>query len=497
MGRPRISRIIRIAPAWIRAGLALAVLGVLVYAYWPAGQDFNGILARMIAGQFSAALSGTGLTGLAALCGLAAALLSGRVFCSVLCPLGTLQELLWRIKNHISRKGRNNRNASYTPPALRYAVPLLAGAGLAFSFTPLMAAFDPISNFGRGMGALRGLFNGPAEPFALVLALPFGAILIAALFWGRAFCDWCPVGITLGLFARAAPFKMRIGSQCVSCGRCAKQCPARCINAPEQRIDAKRCVLCFSCAAVCPAGSIGYGLGGKTAPPGESRRAFLRGAASLFCGAAYLLGANIQRLAALYHPGGQAAGLAGGKPPILPPGAKNLDRYRSRCIGCQACAAACPSKIIRVRHSVWPDLDYAEAPCQYNCVECGRVCPTGAIRRLDREEKHRTRIALSALLFERCVVNTKGQACGACAEVCPTRAVWMAAYTGSGVPPITRPVFDGAYCIGCGACFAACPAEPGAFNITGAAEQTLTPGVRAAEDGGEGVLYQPADDFPF
>ena len=496
MGKPRISRIVRAAPAWIRTGLALAVLGVLVYAYWPAGQGSNGVLAWLMAGQFSPALYGTGLAGLAVLCCLAAALLSGRVFCSVLCPLGTLQELLWRIKNCLSRRGRSNRGAYYAPSALRYAIPLLAGAGLVFSFPPLMAAFDPVSNFGRGMGALRGLFNGP-EAGSFALALPFGAILIAALFWGRAFCDWCPAGITLGLFARAAPFKMRIRSRCASCGRCAKKCPARCINALEQRIDADRCVLCFSCAAVCPGGSIGYGLGGKTAPPVESRRAFLRGAASLFCGAAYLLGANIQRLAALSHSGGRAAGLAGGKLPILPPGAKNLDRYQSRCIGCQACAAACPSKIIRVRHSVWPDLDYAEAPCQYNCVECGRVCPTGAIRQLGRKEKHRTRIALSALLFERCVVNTKGQACGACAEVCPTRAVWMTAYNEPGVPPITRPVFDGEYCIGCGACLAACPAEPRAFNIDAAAEQTLTPGMRASEDGGEGVLYQPADDFPF
>jgi ferredoxin len=144
-------------------------------------------------------------------------------------------------------------------------------------------------------------------------------------------------------------------------------------------------------------------------------------------------------------------------------------------------------------------LDYAEAPCQYNCVECGRVCPTGAIRSLTLEEKRRTRIALSALIFERCVVKTKGQSCGACAEVCPTRAVRMVSYGESGIPGLTRPVFDGPYCIGCGACLVACPAEPRAFVITSVADQTLTPGLREEDDGdGEaGEIYQMTGDFPF
>jgi ferredoxin len=257
-------------------------------------------------------------------------------------------------------------------------------------------------------------------------------------------------------------------------------------------------------------------------PLGESRRVFLKaaGRVSLLCGAAYLAGPSLRLLApklaaapsgalpgasggparagvsgAAEGPGTGSAALGGG--PILPPGALNGGQYRARCISCQACAAACPAGIIAPRDSPRPSLDYRNAGCQYNCVECGKVCPTGAIRRLDVEEKHRTRVALSSLHFERCVVNTKRESCGACAEVCPTGAVTMIAYGESGIPWLTRPLFEEPYCIGCGACYAACPAEPRALDIRAVAEQTLTAGVRPAGESDEGFVIESFEDFPF
>jgi ferredoxin len=502
MEKPSKSRLFRRLPAFLRISLAALVTGLFIYIYLSHSLNSNGILSLAMKGQFSPTLYGTGIAGITILVTLIFSLLFGRVYCSVLCPLGTLQELLWRAGNFLRGKsekkektGKKIVRTGYTAaPGIRYAVPLLTGLGVVLSFSPLMMALDPISNFGRGMGAFHTIIDGDTAPFVFFLAFPFVLILALAFFRGRAFCGWCPVGLTLGLLSSAAPLGMKISSRCISCGICEKKCPAGCMNSRLKRIDSERCVLCFSCASACPGGRVNYGARGKALLSGESRRVFLKGAGrvSFFCGAAYLLGPSLKLFSAV--PG---AGTSGAQFPILPPGALNEWQYRARCIGCQACASACPVGIITTRDSLRPMLDYTRAGCQYNCVECGRVCPSGAISRLDVEEKHRTRIALSSLYFERCVVNTKRESCGACAEVCPTGAITMIAYSESGVPWLTRPVFNEQYCIGCGACFVACPAEPRALCIEAVPEQTLTVGVRPAEESSEGFVIENTDDFPF
>jgi formate hydrogenlyase subunit 6/NADH:ubiquinone oxidoreductase subunit I len=189
--------------------------------------------------------------------------------------------------------------------------------------------------------------------------------------------------------------------------------------------------------------------------------------------------------------------LGGAKFFIMPPGAGNEKHYRSRCAGCYACASSCPVGVIKAAAGIAPALDYASASCQFDCVECSLVCPTGAIKRLSVEQKHKTRIALSSLDFERCVVNTKGESCGACAEVCPTHSLRMIPYEESGIPWLTKPVFEEAYCVGCGACLVACPARPNAFAVLPVAEQIQTPGIRPAGEDEEIFVYEPADDFPF
>ena len=141
---------IRRAPFLIRFLIALAVLVLFVYVYLSPSISVNGILALLVKVQFSTGLYGAGIAGLV-LAFLVLTLVCGRVYCSVLCPLGTAQELFWRFGALLRRKkGKQKRNGiartGYVPATMaRYAIPLLAGAGVMFSFTPLMVIFDPIS----------------------------------------------------------------------------------------------------------------------------------------------------------------------------------------------------------------------------------------------------------------------------------------------------------------------------------------------------------------
>jgi ferredoxin len=415
--------------------------------------------------------------------------IAGRWYCSVFCPFGTLQEAVWRAGRLVS----DTRFVS--PWRLRYLVPVLAGIGIAFTLKPLFLVTDPISNFGRGMRAVLTLSAEGIEaiaPLTWAMLGVFSFVMALALVRGRRFCDWCPVGILLGAFASVAPLGMRLKKGfCVSCGKCERSCPVNCVDSKGKTLDGARCVLCLSCAKDCSVGALEYGV----ALPAENaaRRAFLWKSGSVLAwlaGAVYLGGAALRGV----FPRGSGGKRAGPMPFIMPPGARDAGWFSANCIGCQACVAACPAKIIRTDRGP-PALNYAYGYCQYNCAECSNVCPTGALSALGGM-KERTRVGLSALDRKKCVVITKGESCGACAEVCAPRALRMEPL-GPG-STLTAPVLDPEYCIGCGGCFHVCPAEPRAFVVTGVTPQVLTPGIRPSspEEDSIGVPVV-GDGFPF
>jgi formate hydrogenlyase subunit 6/NADH:ubiquinone oxidoreductase subunit I len=102
-------------------------------------------------------------------------------------------------------------------------------------------------------------------------------------------------------------------------------------------------------------------------------------------------------------------------------------------------------------------MDYERAFCQFECVACTEVCPTGAISLLSVAEKTVAAIAKSKLDLGKCIVVEKGTRCGACAEHCPSGALSMGKVPGAVHP---GPVLDNTLCIGCGACETVCPSEP-------------------------------------
>jgi ferredoxin len=476
----------------------VGVLALFVRVFTSSLLQWRGVRAFLMEGQFSGALTRGGIDSVVVLGWLAAVALFGRWYCSVACPLGTAQEVVRRLARLVAGRKKNFFSRFVSPWRLRYLFPFLAGVGLFLAVLPLFAFMDPIATFGHGV---RGLFvlvtEKAATPSVWANLAVFAVILTFAALKGRRFCDWCPVGTLLGLCSRTSLFGMKLDRKsCVSCGNCEGVCPMNCVDAKNKILERERCVLCLSCAGSCAPGALDYGFipPAKAVEERRARRTFFQRSASVLtyaAGSIYLAGPALRSLGRFL--GGSPSD--GFTDRVGPPGAVSAQHFAFRCIGCLACAAACPVGIVRADQNFRPQLDYTRGYCQYNCTECGHVCPTEALRPLRREEKQRTRIALSDFTRANCVVVTRGQSCGACAEVCPTRALRMVPL-GDG-SSLTVPVFDAVYCIGCGGCFNVCPAVPKAFAVRGISPQVLTPGIRPSEEIQPPLPAVTGDDFPF
>ena len=183
-------------------------------------------------------------------------------------------------------------------------------------------------------------------------------------------------------------------------------------------------------------------------------------------------------------------------PPISPPGAMATARLQHHCTACHLCISRCPSYVLRPARLEYglagflhPVMDFTLGYCNQECVECGRVCPTQAIRLLPVEEKRLTQVGRVEFLRENCVVPVDGTSCGACAEHCPTQAVRMVPYRDG----LTIPEIDPDLCIGCGACEFICPVRPyRAIHVRG-----IDIHATANELPDEAPVAPPPDDFGF
>jgi len=161
--------------------------------------------------------------------------------------------------------------------------------------------------------------------------------------------------------------------------------------------------------------------------------------------------------------------------PILPPGAININNFNRHCSACHLCISKCPSKILtpakleyELKGIMQPIINYDEGYCEYNCIECMKVCPTGAItspyinkqrqhnnneEQLIIKEKQLLQIGIAKYNKELCLIKVSGINCNKCASNCPAGAINIV----KGENNLSFPSVNVNKCIGCGVCEYYCP----------------------------------------
>ena len=430
-------------------------------------------------------------------------LVFGRIYCSVICPLGVFQDVVMWLRRQLGLAiDRGNVRRAKKAAAARKAGPEKADPDAPvrlkpivkhFKFSPerrwprfivlaatvvliilniqfIVALIAPYSAYGRIVATAAGLVGGATPACALLWTaiITFVVIAVSAWQWGRAWCNTvCPVGTVLGYVSKAAVFKIRIDeSKCKACGRCGRGCKASCIDMDAHTVDYSRCVDCFDCIRRCKEGAITFGPAPKKAPAAEdsSRRAFLSTAVTITAAAA--LGTKgFDAIAQEVKGDGGLAPVTPKQAPeraerLVPPGARSVEDFYSRCTACQLCVQNCPNGVLRpstdLEHLLQPVMSYENGWCRPECTACSDVCPTGAILPLAAEAKTLAKIGTARVDADLCLAASGEAGCGNCERHCPTGAVTMVKHDdGRRFPEVSEE-----QCIGCGACEYLCPVRP-------------------------------------
>jgi len=321
--------------------------------------------------------------------------------------------------------------------------------------------------------------------FALVVGL--GAL--RPRFWCRYLC---PTGAVFSLGSLLRLTGRRVEPECIACGKCDAACSFDAVMSDFTTHPAN-CAFCQVCAGVCPTQAVSFRLRwtrqelsaseeptGPKAPASTSpvpqaasvgRRGFLAAGLGVLAGCA-----GGSTTAAAIRATGAQTGAGATFLPVRPPGSLPEDLFLKMCVRCGECLQACPNDVLQPLQfeqgleGLWTPHVVADwSGCEASCNNCGKVCPTGAIRDLPLDEKKVARMGLAVIDQKTCLPLAGREECRLCADEC-TRAGYNAIHfervgtevdefgnpvEGSG---FTAPVIQPEACVGCGLCQTRCRA---------------------------------------
>ncbi len=422
----------------------------------------------------------------------------GRFFCGWICPLGTLNNAVGYLR--MRSAGPVLKARSY--PSLRsvkYYILVFVLAAAVFGWNAA-GLVDPISllirSFAIGVNPAANKIVRSLFDFNYALGIPFispffdaiytamiGTVLsfqqpifrqcflIAAIFTGiiglnlaapRFWCRYlCPLGALLGIIGcKHQVARVDVNEEkCVSCMRCNQECQGDASPFPPGDWASRECLVCYNCRETCPVDAISIHTTTRRTGNGDVdlRRRWLLTSGLGAVLSVPLIGSGVHRKI---------------PNPVLirPPGALEEKDFVKRCVKCGECMKVCLTNGLQPAlheaglEGLWtpilvPRLGY----CEYNCNLCSQVCPTGAIRTIEIEEKKETHIGLAFFDKNRCIPYALGRNCIVCEEHCPVpeKAIKFVEEDAVGEDGsrfiLKKPVVEPDLCIGCGICENKCP----------------------------------------
>ncbi len=419
-------------------------------------------------------------------------LVCGRIYCSIICPLGIMQDIFgW-----LGKKQKKNRYTySKEKRWLRYGVlvifviALVAGVGVVFQLLAPYSAYGRIATYllqpvwvagNNVLASIAEHYDSYAfyhvskevpNYYLITIIAAWTWAIIAALAWnyGRTYCNTvCPVGTILSFLSRFSFLKINFDvDKCKNCSLCTKNCKASCIDFKTHSVDYSRCVVCGNCIENCKFGALKYGAhrsNGQptkpTDPIDSSKRSFLLSSALLTTAAlaqeAKKTDGGLAEIEDKVAPERQT--------PLTPPGSLSMANFEQHCTGCQLCVSKCPNEVLRpssdLMHFMLPTMSYELGYCRPECNRCSEVCPAGAIKPISHEDKASTQFGHAVWVKKNCIPLTDGVECGNCARHCPVGAIEMVPSDPNNEESPMIPAVNENRCIGCGACEYLCPARP-------------------------------------
>ena len=413
-------------------------------------------------------------------------LVFGRIYCSVICPLGIFQDVLARFHR---KKNKYSYSAELKwlryPMLIVFIIAGLSGVGSLFQLLAPYSAYgriatmilQPIWKLGNNLLAMVAEHYESYAFYSVdtwMRSLPvffIAVVTVVVLFilaWrgGRTYCNTiCPVGTILSFFARFSWLKIRFDAdKCKNCSLCSKNCKAACIDFKTHSVDYSRCVVCGNCIDSCKFGALRYDnakIHAKANAVDTSKRSFLLASALVTTAAMAqkkekLMDGGLADIEDKVAPERQT--------PLTPPGSLSMLNLATRCTGCQLCVSECPNQVLRpssdLMHLMQPTMSYEHGYCRPECTRCSEVCPAGAIKKVDKPEKSSIQIGHAVWIKKNCVVLTDEVECGNCARHCPSGAIEMLPLDADKEDSPMVPAINEAACIGCGACEYVCPSRP-------------------------------------